>query len=89
MNIPKEKFLEFLKKSASVVVADGEMYIYFPHWFRIEEKTNEIEVIDFEKLPEPLKKFIEDERNRNINTSINPAFVERVESFFTNVKTEN
>jgi hypothetical protein len=88
MKIPKEKFFEFLKKTASTAIANGEIYLYFPLWFKIVKDTDEIEVFDFEKLPEPLKKFIEDARNNKTEFTANVSQypMKQIESFFNNPK---
>lgn len=75
MKITEDNLFDVFKQHAQVMVGDGRTFIHFPFW--LEVNGNEIITHNFEKLPEPLKKAIEDNRNGvgNVNFSIKKSDV--------------
>ena len=54
---------DFLLNGSFVTTKEGK-WIYFPHWFKETNEIDVYEIVSWDKLPEGLKKYIENERNK-------------------------
>ena len=55
---------DFLLNGSVINKKSGEKWYYFPFWLKETSETDIYEEYTFEKLPEGIKKYIENERNK-------------------------
>jgi hypothetical protein len=55
---------DFLLNGKSIKTKEGEKWFYFPFYLKETNEIDVYEMVSWDKLPEGLKKYIENERNK-------------------------